>query len=41
MDAVVVNGPVTELLRPGAALIRTVVKGGRVVDGAGDSGLRG
>ena len=35
MDAVVVNGPLTELLRPGADVIRTVVKKGRVVYTAG------
>ena len=31
MDAVVVNGSAIELLRPGAAAIRTVIKRGRVV----------
>ena len=31
MDAVVVNGCAVELLRPGAAAIRTVIKRGRVV----------
>jgi imidazolonepropionase len=31
MDAVVVNGSAVELLRPGAAAIRTVIKRGRVV----------
>jgi imidazolonepropionase len=36
LDAVVLNGPVTELLRPGADVIRSVVKAGRVVHGAGD-----
>jgi imidazolonepropionase len=31
MDAVVINGSAIELLRPGAAAIRTVIKRGRVV----------
>jgi imidazolonepropionase len=36
MDAVILNGPVTELLRPGAEVIRCVIKAGRVVYGGGD-----
>ena len=31
MDAVVVNGSVVELLRPGAPAIRAVIKRGRMV----------
>ena len=35
MDAVVVNGPAIDLIRVGVTPIRAVVKGGRVVVGAG------
>jgi imidazolonepropionase len=31
LDAVILNGPVTELLRPGANVIRSVIKAGRIV----------
>ena len=33
LDAVILNGPVTELLRPGADMIRSVIKSGRIVYG--------
>ena len=33
VDAVILNGPVTELLRPGADTIRSVIKSGRIVYG--------
>ena len=35
LDAVILNGPVTELLRPGANVIRSVIKAGRIVYGEG------